>query len=119
MAQSEVSNGPSVAELLEDPMRVTELAPGASRSLVVRLAALQAALTVALLPSPQQAKPSRDGDRFLNAGEVGTMIGKSRSWVEHNHAELPARRRVGGEALWLASEIGRWMVNRPRWDEAR
>jgi predicted DNA-binding transcriptional regulator AlpA len=58
-----------------------------------------------------------DGDRLLDASEVGRLIGKSRGWVEHNVADLPERIRVGGEGRWSERELQRWMVNRPRWSE--
>ena len=81
------------------------------------MTALQAALTTTLLPALSLEKPAQDGDRFLDASEVGAMIGKSRSWVEHNVDKLPERRRLGGECRWSEQEIQRWMQNAPRWSE--
>jgi predicted DNA-binding transcriptional regulator AlpA len=106
---------PEFHDLLEDPSRVAELPEEAARTLFVRVAALQAALTAALLPAPSSNKQRQDGDRFLDAAEVATVIGKSRSWVEHNVDILPERRRVGGEGRWSEREIQRWMQNAPRW----
>jgi hypothetical protein len=70
---------PSFEDLLANPSRAVELPAAAARELFVRLAAVQAALTTALLPAQS---PSWNGDRFLDAAEVGARIGKSRSWVE-------------------------------------
>jgi predicted DNA-binding transcriptional regulator AlpA len=113
-----LSSMPEIEELLENPSRVADLPPEAARTLFVRLAALQAALTVAVLPAPAAARsPLQNGDRFLDAEEVGAMIGKSRSWVEHNVEELPEPRRVGGERRWSEREIQHWMQACPGWSE--
>jgi predicted DNA-binding transcriptional regulator AlpA len=113
-----LSSMPAIEELLDNPSRVADLPTEAARALFVRLAGLQAALTVAVLPaSAPEKSPSQKGDRFLDAEEVDAMIGKSRSWVEHNVDELPERRRVGGEGRWSEREIQRWMQNRPHWDD--
>jgi hypothetical protein len=112
-----VSSTPEIRELLEDPSRVAELPREAVLALYTRMAALQAALTAALLPPASPEKPQQDGDRFLDAAGVGTVIGKSRSWVEHNVEILPERRRVGGEGRWSEREIQGWMKNAPRWSE--
>jgi len=107
---------PDVRELLDEPSRVAELPPEAARTLFVRVAALQAALTAAMLPPLSLEKPAQNGDRFLDATEVGAMIGKSKSWVEKNTAELPPRRKVGGEGKWSEREIQTWMKHRDAWD---
>jgi predicted DNA-binding transcriptional regulator AlpA len=108
---------PSLGELLANPSRAAELPAPVARELFVRIAAVQAALTTALLPALSPEKFSHTGDRFLDAGEVGARIGKSRSWVEHHVEELPERRRVGGEGRWSERELERWMANRPRWGD--
>jgi predicted DNA-binding transcriptional regulator AlpA len=108
---------PSFEDLLANPSRAAELPAAAARELFVRLAAVQAALTTALLPaqSPEQSS-SWNGDRFLDATEVGAIIGKSKSWVEKNTGSLPARRKVGGEGKWSEREIQTWMKHREPWD---
>jgi predicted DNA-binding transcriptional regulator AlpA len=108
---------PSFEDLLANPSRAAELPAAAARELFVRLAAVQAALTTALLPAQSPEKSSENGDRFLDAAEVGVRIGKSRSWVEHHVEELPERRRVGGEGRWSERELERWMASRPRWGD--
>ena len=109
---------PAIEELLENPSKVADLPAEAARILFVRLATLQAALAVAVLPVALPTKaPSQNGDRFLDAEEVGRLIGKSRSWIEHNVDQLPPRRRVGGEGRWSEQEIQHWMLHAPRWNE--
>jgi predicted DNA-binding transcriptional regulator AlpA len=114
-----VNSAPTLDDLLSDPSRVRELPPAAARELFVRLATLQAALTTAILPSVSFEKRTPTVDRFLDAAEVGEMIGKSRSWVEHHVVELPERRRVGGEGRWSQREVEAWMHRCPSWSEQR
>jgi predicted DNA-binding transcriptional regulator AlpA len=108
---------PTFEDLLADPSRVHELPLAAARTLFVRLAALQATLTTAILPVTPIEKRTSTTDKFLDAAEVGAMIGKSRSWVEHHVGDLPERRRVGGEGRWSEREIQHWMQNCPTWSE--
>jgi predicted DNA-binding transcriptional regulator AlpA len=112
-----LSSTPEIHELLENPSRVAELPPEAARILFVRLAALQAALTVAILPASasEKSRSQNGGDRFLDATEVGVVIGKSRSWIEKNTDVLPKRKKVGGEGKWSEREIQMWMRHREAW----
>lgn len=109
---------PTLDELAAHPERATELPAGVARQLYVQVAALKAALAATLLASPVAA-PVRPphGDRFVGPAEVAVKIGKSRSWVEKHAAELPPRRRVGGEGLWSERELEAWIRARPRWGE--
>lgn len=109
---------PNFAELLDDPIRAAELPADAARLLLVRVAALQAALSAALMPPSSAATASAShGDRLLGVADVAVKVGKSRSWVEKHVDELPPRRRVGGEGLWSERELEAWIRTRPRWDD--
>jgi predicted DNA-binding transcriptional regulator AlpA len=109
---------PGIEELLEHPSRVADLPVEAARDLLVRTAALQAALSVRILPvTAAEGSYDQHGDRFLDAEHVGSMIGKSKSWVEHNVEQLPEPRRVGGERRWSEREMRRWMQTCPAWSE--
>jgi predicted DNA-binding transcriptional regulator AlpA len=113
-----LSSTPDIRELLEDPSRVADLPAEVARALFVRVAALQAALTVTVVPaSTPDDSPTYHGDRLLDAEQVGRLLGKSRSWVDHHVEDLPPRRRVGGEGRWSEKEIQRWIQNAPRWNE--
>lgn len=107
---------PSLDELATNPARATDLPPEVTRALFVRVTTLHGALLASLLGVPMQAPSQNGGDRFLDAAEVGVMIGKSRSWVEKNTEALPKRRKVGGEGKWSEREIQQWMRHRELWD---
>jgi predicted DNA-binding transcriptional regulator AlpA len=107
---------PSLDELAADLTKAGALPPEVARLQLVRVAALHAALQVAATASPPATSHQAGGDRFLDAAEVGAMVGKSVSWIEKHTEELPKRRRVGGEAKWSRDEIIYWMRHRPPWD---
>jgi predicted DNA-binding transcriptional regulator AlpA len=113
---------PRFDELAAQPQRAAELTPEAARALLPlcaeELARLAALRDVLLIAASANRTAHRDtGDRLLDANAVAAKIGKSRSWVEKNPDELPARRRVGGEAHWSEREVDAWIRTRPRWDE--
>lgn len=115
----------ALEDLLGEPAKVGDLLPAAAMGLLrdceARLTAYQGlrdALLIRAFSANGSSPGRRDEDnRLLDAAEVGQLIGKSRSWVEHNISELPERIRVGGEGRWSEHEIQRWMLNRPRWNE--
>jgi predicted DNA-binding transcriptional regulator AlpA len=111
---------PSLDEVI--PEQAAELAPDIARALLRRcseeqrrLAELHDALMIAAFANGAAHRETRD--RFLDADEVGTMIGKSRSWVEKNTEILPKRRKVGGEGKWSEREVQQWMRYRETWKE--
>ena len=96
---------PGLDELTAHPDRAAELTPDAAQALLVRcseqVARLAALRDVLLVAAFTHGAARRDtGDRLLDKDAVAAKIGKSRSWVEKHADALPARRRVGGEALW-------------------
>ena len=107
---------PSLDELAAHPERVTDLPPEVVKRLLVRHAAV-GELLLARLIETLVIEPKNGADRFLDAADVATIIGKSISWIDHNLDELPAPRRLGGERKWSERELLRWMQNRPRWDD--
>lgn len=108
---------PTLTELVERPELAAGLPPDVALPLCVKVAALQAALAIASRPPAPVVRTAPTGDRFLNVAEVAERIGKSRSWVQKNHGELPSRRRVGGEGLWSEREIEAWIRHRPTWGD--
>jgi len=114
-ARNSVQLMPTLDELAADLSKAAALPPDAASKLLVIVAGLHAALQVAAT-IPPLSLPHSDADRFLDAAEVSAMIGKSVSWIEKNTAELPKRRRVGGEGKWSRRELIRWMKHRPAWD---
>ena len=67
---------PGIEELLENPSKVADLPVESARNLLVRTAALQAALSVRVLPgSPAETSRVEHSDRFLDAEQVGSTRG--------------------------------------------
>ena len=106
---------PSLDELAADPEKVDALPVDVVKRLLVKHATVGAALSGRLLGVAEREPYTNGPDRFLDAEHVGTMIGKSRSWVEHHLKELPPRRKVGGEGVWSEREIQIWMRHREPW----
>jgi predicted DNA-binding transcriptional regulator AlpA len=103
-----------IDDLARDPARAADLPPDVAKALLVKIAGLHAMLlTSAMTTTPA---PTTNGDRFLDAAEVGAMIGKSQSWIEKNTDALPKRKKVGGEGMWSEREIQAWMRHRATWD---
>jgi len=120
-APRSIAGVPRLDELAADPVRAADLTPETARALLsqcaaelARLSALHAVLLIAACANgPVRRDP---GDRLLDVAAVAERIGKSRSWVSKHPDDLPARRRVGGEALWSERELEIWIKNRPRWE---
>jgi predicted DNA-binding transcriptional regulator AlpA len=107
---------PTLDEIAANPAKADMLPVDVVKRLLVRHAITGEVLLARLIAAPS-AEPKPNGtDRFLGAGEVGAMIGKSKSWVEKNTEMLPKRRKVGGEGKWSECELLAWMKNREMWD---
>jgi predicted DNA-binding transcriptional regulator AlpA len=105
---------PTLDELATDPAKAVMLTPEVAKALLVKVAGLHVVLLISALTTTPT--PSANGtDRFLDAADVGAMIGKSKSWVEKNTESLPKRRKVGGEGKWSEREIQAWMRHRETW----
>ena len=109
---------PTLDDVARDPSMATALPLEVVEQLLVKHnAAGQALLARLLAARAQNGAPARnETDRFLDAGQVGAMIGKSKSWIEKNPEGLPKRLKVGGEAKWSERELQAWMKRREPWD---
>jgi predicted DNA-binding transcriptional regulator AlpA len=116
MKDSAIAPLPTLDELDVDPSKLDALSVETVKRLLVRHAAVGELLLARLITEPTAEPKANGGDRFLDAAEVGLMIGKSRSWVEKNRVALPKRRKVGGEGKWSEREIQAWMKHREAWD---
>ena len=111
-----MTQGPTLDDLAADPAKAMSLPVEVARALLPKVASLHEVLLVSALAPHAAAPRANPGDRFIDADEVGDMIGKSKSWVEKNTAVLPKRKRVGGEGKWSEREIQQWMRYREPWD---
>jgi hypothetical protein len=111
----------SVAALVANPTRASEIPVHQIPALVAELAsrqatlcALQGALMTRLLTSAaDEAASHKSDDRLMTADEVASTLGVNRRWVQRRAKRLPFARRISDHAIRY-SEMGlkRWMANR-------
>ena len=113
---------PNLDDLVVHPEQASELPLDAAQALltlcserILRLSAVRDSLMLAVASSLGAAR--HDADRFLDVSGVAAKICKSVSWIQKNGNQLPARRRIGGEALWSEREVEAWMRSCPRWGD--
>ncbi|HEY2775409.1 MAG TPA: hypothetical protein VGK20_15305 [Candidatus Binatia bacterium] len=110
--QSAVS--PTLDSIAQNPQLALLLSPEDAAALSLSCAAVMAVLQQrSLAPITRPAE-----DRFISAEEVGKIINKSKSWVEHHHNDLPPRRNLAGNPGWLLSEVEALVKNAPRYGRA-
>jgi predicted DNA-binding transcriptional regulator AlpA len=107
---------PTLDEIAANPARADVLSVEVVKRLLIRHAAVGELLLGRLIAAPTVEPKPNGTDRFLDAGEVGAMIGKSKSWVEKKTEALPKRKKVGGKGMWSEREIQTWMKHRETWD---
>jgi hypothetical protein len=115
---------PSLKELKPHPERAAELPLPTAAALLSACTEEIADLvklrdTLRLRLASGFAPKGDDGDRLICAEQVGGMLGRSKSWVDHHLADLPPRKSLLGEPMWLSSDIEKWMKNLPPYGEER
>ena len=105
---------PTLDDLAHDPASAALLSEEDAVALLLRCAAVQAAIT----EGRSAVTARKSADRLLDEAQVAEVIGMSRSWVQKHVHDLPPRRSVGGSPRWLLSEIERWMRTRPGYGES-
>ena len=113
---SELHPLPTLDELAMDPAKAEALSGNVVKHLLVKHAKVGEVLLTRLIAEPSAQSQTNGLDRFLDAREVGEVIGKSRSWVEKNTKSLPKRRKVGAAGMWSEREIQTWIKHREPWD---
>ncbi len=115
---------PSIADLAADPARVVSLPAEAARVVLGQVAAevarwqtLAEALRQRVVAST--AAPAEDGTVMLGVDDLARLLGRRRSWVEHHVDDLPPRRSLCGQPVWLRSDVERWLKGLPTYGEAR
>ena len=98
---------PTVTEMMEAPHLAYSLPADAARKILLRCAALTAALQVA---AAEAIGPEADhsADDLLDAHGVARELGMSRSWVAHNAHRLPRPRLIGSRRRWRRADIRAW-----------
>jgi predicted DNA-binding transcriptional regulator AlpA len=88
--------------------------------IVKRLAAKHAAVgepILARLIAAPTTEPNGDGseEQLVGTPEVAEMLGRGKSWVEHHLDDLPPRRSLLGQPVWLRRDIEAWIKNLPKY----
>jgi hypothetical protein len=109
---------PTLDELGADPTKTAvlpvEVASAMLRQCAAKIAAYQAlseALRIRIAASG--AAHHHDGEQLVGAEEVARMLGRGKSWVEHHLDELPPRRSLLGQPVWIRRDVERWIVRLP------
>jgi hypothetical protein len=104
---------PTLDELAADPEKLESLPAEAVRALLVKHAVVgQVLLTRLLAPEP---KTNRASQQLVGAAEVADMLGRGKSWVEHHLDDLPPRRSLCGQPVWLKCDVEAWMKHLPKY----
>jgi predicted DNA-binding transcriptional regulator AlpA len=106
--------------LFETPERILEVPLEQIRGLVAEVAseqaalsAIQGALTVRLLVTPDAPGSGTDGDRLLTAAEVARLLGVTKRWVQRRARRLPFAPRISVRSVrYSETGLRRWMTNR-------
>jgi len=106
----------TLADLLADPSRVSDVEPGAVATLLATLAGLQLALAARLGAHAAELEPSTNGDRLMTVQEVADLVRQDRAWVWRRSRRAdwkrftvrPSRKvllvRERGLRRWLAAQ---------------
>jgi predicted DNA-binding transcriptional regulator AlpA len=112
---------PDLDEMAAHPDRVAGLPAGVVAILlptcaaaITRYEALREVLRLRIAMAAAQANVD-EGERLLGTEEIGRMVGRSKSWVEHHTADLPPRRSLLGQPVWLKRDIDKWIKALPRY----
>jgi len=95
---------PDLADLLNDPGRISALPKDVIAELRGQIAKLDTLLLSQLLTN-KQPQPSLDGDRLLTAIEAAQKLGATEDWLYRHASTLPFVVRVGKKHLRF-SEAG-------------
>ena len=101
---------PNLEDLGRTPELARELPPTAIAALLVKCAAIQAALAAALAEASTGGHGSvaaREGDQLLTVEETAALLKSTKDWVYRHAAELPFAVRLGGQLRFSADGLQR------------
>jgi predicted DNA-binding transcriptional regulator AlpA len=111
---SKFDPGPTLAELLSDPLKINGVPREAIPCLRGELAHLDTLLLGRLLTDDSEQRHNGPlGDRLLDAAEAAAKLGTSKDWIYRHAAILPFVMRVGKKQLRFSeSGIERYIQQR-------
>src|SRR5215469_6504070 len=99
---------PTLADLLNDPLKISGLPREAIPALRGELAQLDTLLLSRLLSAKE---PEAAEDQLLNVTDAAARLGVSSNYLYH-HRELPFTRRIGRKLLFSAKGIDKYIRSR-------
>jgi predicted DNA-binding transcriptional regulator AlpA len=106
---------PTLDELAANPAKASTLPAEIVKELVVKHAAVGEVLLARLIVAEPKPNGDSGGDGIVGSDEVGRMLGRSRSWIEHHLDDLPPRRSLLGAPVWLRRDVEAWIKNLPKY----
>ena len=100
---------PTLADLLNDPLKINGLPRKAIPCLRGELAQLDTLLLCRLLEAKDQTDGAVDGDQLLNIGEASSRLGISPDYLYRHHKNLSFTRRVGRKLLFSTKGIEKYI----------
>src|SRR5579863_1545129 len=104
---------PTLADLLDDPLKVAGLPREAIPHLRGELAQLDTLLLCRLLEGKNRDYVS-EGDQLLNIAEAAGRLGISPDYLYRHHESLSFTRRVGRKLLFSAKGIEKYISQKQR-----
>jgi excisionase family DNA binding protein len=101
--------GPGLDDLAADPSRAADLAPEVARALILRAAAVVAALATSPSAGPPAPVPE---DRLLSVDEAARLLGVSPDWLYRRAHRLPFTVRMGRVVRFSATGLARYIQQR-------
>lgn len=103
---------PSIADLIDDPMRARELTSDEASALLISLAPVEKALQLVAL-TPQNLAPTPDSARhaptYLTLDEAAERARKSRRWMRDHWREIAGAKKVGRDTVFDAALFEKWL----------
>jgi excisionase family DNA binding protein len=109
-----LGTGPTLADLLNDPLKINGLPREAIPYLRGELVQLDTLLLCRLLEDKNQSDGVVEGDQLLNIAEASSRLGISPDYLYRHHKGLPFTRRVGRKLLFSTKGIEKYISQKPR-----
>lgn len=103
---------PKLADLLDDPAKVSALPVAAVPELRGRLAMLDSLLLARLVGARPDGNHDGGGDRLLTIKETAARLHCSEAWLYREAERLPFTVRVGRKLLFSESKMEAWIKAR-------
>ena len=93
---------PTLADLLQDPTRASDIPIGAIPAFLSQIAAVQGALSAQLIRAFAQEQAEEDtkrADRLLTAAAAAARLAVTKYWLYEHKGQLPFTVRIGRRGL--------------------